>query len=52
LAISQGGGEETRNTQYRYADCEDRRGDAVGASLGCPFDSIDIISFNTMMKRE
>jgi hypothetical protein len=29
-----------------------RRGDAVGAAPGCPFASIDIISFITMMKRE
>jgi hypothetical protein len=33
------------------ADCKDRRGDAVGATPGCPFDSIDTISFSTMMKR-
>jgi hypothetical protein len=37
LAISRGDGGETRNTQYRSTDCEDRRGDAAGATLGCPF---------------
>jgi hypothetical protein len=28
------------------------RGDAARAAPGCPFDSIDTISFSTMMKRE
>jgi hypothetical protein len=27
-------------------------GDATRAAPGCPFDSIDIISFNNMVKRE
>jgi hypothetical protein len=43
---------ETRNTPYEYEDCNDRRGDATGAALGCPFNSIDTISFSNMMKRE
>jgi hypothetical protein len=30
----------------------DRRGDVAGAAPSCPFDSIDTISFITMMKRE
>jgi hypothetical protein len=51
-AISLWGGGETRNTQYGSTDCKDRRGDATGAAPGCPFASIDIISFNTMIKRE
>jgi hypothetical protein len=46
------GGRETRNTQYGSEDCEDRRRDAAGAAPGCPFDSIGIISFSNMMKRE
>jgi hypothetical protein len=46
------GGRETRNTHYRYADCKDRRGDAIGAASGCPFDSIDTIYFSNMIKRE
>jgi hypothetical protein len=46
------GGVETRNTQYESTYCEDRRGDGVEATHGCPFDSIDIISFSNMMKRE
>jgi hypothetical protein len=50
--ISRWGTEETRNTQYRYAHCEDRRGAAAGVAPGCPLDSIDTISFITMMKRE
>jgi hypothetical protein len=43
-----------RNTEYksRSEDYEDRRGDATGAAVGCPFDSIDAISFSNMMKRE
>jgi hypothetical protein len=40
------------NTQYRYADSKDTRGDAAGAALGCLFTSIDTISFSTKMKRE
>jgi hypothetical protein len=33
-------------------DCEDRRGDAARAAPGCPFDSIDTISFSNIMKRD
>jgi hypothetical protein len=33
-------------------ECKDRRGDAAGAAPGCPFDSIDAISFSNMMKKE
>jgi hypothetical protein len=40
------------NTQCGSEDYEDRRGDVVGATPGCPFASIDIISFITMMKME
>jgi hypothetical protein len=50
-AISRWGGRETENTQHGSADWEDRRGDVVGATLGCPFVSINTISFTTMMKR-
>jgi hypothetical protein len=46
------GNGKTRNTQYVSADWEDRRGDGPEAAPGCPFASIDHISFNTMMKRE
>jgi hypothetical protein len=28
------------------------RGDVAGAAPGCPFKSIDIISFSTMVKRD
>jgi hypothetical protein len=28
------------------------RGDVAGAAPGCPFDSIDTISFNNMLKRD
>jgi hypothetical protein len=52
LAISRWGGIETENTRHRSVDCEDRRGDAVEAPPDCPFASIDIISFVSMMKRE
>jgi hypothetical protein len=48
-AISQWGNRETRNAQYGSADCGDRRGDAAGATPGCPFDTI---SFSNMLKRE
>jgi hypothetical protein len=37
-----------RNTKYTKEICKDRRGDAVRAALGRPFDSIDIISFDTI----
>jgi ferredoxin len=50
--ILQGGSRETRNTPYKSEDCEDGRGDVARAAPGCPFDSIDAISFNNMMKRE
>jgi hypothetical protein len=43
---------EIENTQYESEDYEDRRGDTAGAAPGCPFISIDIMSFITMMKRE
>jgi hypothetical protein len=43
---------ETWNTPYRSKDCEDRRGDIDGAIPSCPFDSINIIPFSNMMKRE
>jgi hypothetical protein len=33
-------------------DFEDRRGAIAGAAPGCPFNSIDTISFSNMMKRE
>jgi hypothetical protein len=43
-----------RNTKYTIGseDFEDRRGDVSGATLNCPFNSIDTISFSTMIKRE
>jgi hypothetical protein len=44
-------GRETRNTQYGYEDFKDRRG-PLPTTLGCPFASINTISFVTMMKRE
>jgi hypothetical protein len=50
--ILRGGGEEIRNTQYKFVDYKDRRGDASRATPGCPFYSIDTISFSTMMKRK
>jgi hypothetical protein len=34
------------------ADYKDRRRDAVRVVHGCPFDSIDTISFVTTIKRE
>jgi hypothetical protein len=46
------GGRESWNTRNRSKDCKDRRGDATGAAPGCPFDSINSISFNNIMKRE
>jgi hypothetical protein len=46
------GRQRNRNTPCGSEDCEDRRGDAAGGAPGCPFDSIDIISFGNMMKRE
>jgi hypothetical protein len=33
-------------------DYKDRRGDVARAIPGCPFDSINAISFITMMKKE
>jgi hypothetical protein len=33
-------------------DCENRRGDAAGAALGCTIDSIDTIASINKMKRE
>jgi hypothetical protein len=36
---------EIENTQYRFKDYEDRRGDAPG----CPFTSIDTMSFTDVM---
>jgi hypothetical protein len=39
-------------TQYGFYDYEDRRGDATRAAPGCPFASINTISFITMMKME
>jgi hypothetical protein len=51
-AISWQGGGETQNKQNWSKDCQDRRGDTTGAAPGCPFDSIDTISFSNMMKRE
>jgi hypothetical protein len=35
-----------KQTEY----CKDMRGNAIGAVHGCPFTSIDTISFATMMK--
>jgi hypothetical protein len=32
--------------------CKDRRGDTIEVDGGCPLDSIDIISFVTMIKRK
>jgi hypothetical protein len=52
LVTSWWGGRETINAQYGSADCGDRWEDVVGAAPGFPFDSIDTISFSTMMKRE
>jgi hypothetical protein len=46
-AISQGGIVKTRKI---YAGCKYRRGDAARVALGYPLDSIDTISFATMMK--
>jgi hypothetical protein len=43
--ISRQGGGKTRSIPNGSADCKDRRGDAAGAAPGCPFDSIDTISF-------
>jgi ferredoxin len=51
-ANSQGGGGETENTQYESEHCEDRRGDVTEAAPNCPFASIDIISFITMIKKK
>jgi hypothetical protein len=51
-AILWWGNKETQNTQYRSADCMDNKGDTANAAPGCPFDSINTISFSTMMKRE
>jgi hypothetical protein len=50
--ISQRDDRETLNAQNRYADCKDRREDATEDASGCPFNSIDAISFSTMIKRE
>jgi hypothetical protein len=50
--ISQGGSGETRNTPNGPAHCENRRGDAIGAAPGCPFDSIDTISSSDIIKKE
>jgi hypothetical protein len=41
-----------RNTPNGSLDYEDGRGDVAGAAPGCPFDSIDTIFFNNMIKRE
>jgi hypothetical protein len=38
-------------TLNRSAGCEDR-GDTTGVAHGCLFDSIDTISFVSMIKRE
>jgi hypothetical protein len=46
------GGGETRYIQYRSVDYKDRRGGTAKDTPRCPFDSIDTISFNNMMKRE
>jgi hypothetical protein len=46
------GGGETRNIPNGSADCDDRRGDTIGAAPGCPFDSIDTISLSNIMTRE
>jgi hypothetical protein len=51
-AILWWGDTESWNTPNRCADCEDRRRDATRAAPGCPFDSIDTISFSNMIKRE
>jgi hypothetical protein len=47
-AISRRGDGETQNTKFWSKDCKDRRGYAAGAAPGCPFASIDTISFNNM----
>jgi hypothetical protein len=46
------GRQRKQNTPYGYIDCEDMRGDAAGATPGCPFVSIDTISSSNMMKME
>jgi hypothetical protein len=46
------GGRKIQKVPYGSESCEDRRGDPAGAAPGCPLDSIDIISFSIMMKRE
>jgi hypothetical protein len=50
--ISRWGGQKTRKTPYGSKGYKDRRGAAAGAAPSCPLDSIDIISFSTMIKRE
>jgi hypothetical protein len=52
LAISRGDDRDTRKTPYRSKDCKDRRGDAAGATPGCPFASINTISISNMMKTD
>jgi hypothetical protein len=44
--------EKHKNTPNRSTNCEDRRGGTVGAAPGCPFKSVNTISFNNMMKME
>jgi hypothetical protein len=50
-AISWEGDRETQNTQYGSTNCEDRRETMPEPLLVVPFDSIDIISFSTMIKK-
>jgi hypothetical protein len=52
LAISWGDDRDTWKTPYRSKDCKDRRGDAAGATPGCPFASINTISISNMMKTD
>jgi hypothetical protein len=41
-----------RNMKYTIQYYKDMRGDVGKAAPSCPFDSIDTMSFNTMLKRE
>jgi hypothetical protein len=50
--LQRGGKKNEIHTQKYSADYKDRRRDTVGVIHGCPFDSIDTISFVTMIKRE
>jgi hypothetical protein len=38
--------------EFKNSVLKDRRGDTTGGGPGCPFDSIDTISFSNMLIRE